>query len=457
MSRFSELSRQFILSLVLAGCLTSASIVAAAPEPDWDRVEPELVKLLQELIRTDTQNPPGNELTACRVLDRFFDHEGISSRIYKVASKRANLLARLHGDGSQKAILLVAHIDVVPVDPAEWGVPAFSGEQRDGYIYGRGAIDDKGMLAVEAMTLALLKRQNVPLRRDVIFLATAGEETGGSMGVGWMLERHFDQLDAAFALNEGGRIILRDDRPLYIGIQTEEKVAYNIRLTALGTTGHSSVPRLDNAIFALAKALNRLERYPAPQVLDPVTRIFFEGIAPLDPNVKLTDGSVETNDPLYLALLTNTISPTLLEAGIKSNVHPPYATVNLNCRLLPSQDVAAFVDTLKSWISPGPFEFDYTPGAPVPPPSPSDGAGFILIEQVCSEMFPGTPVLPYLSPGMSDGSRLRRAGIPTYGLLPFPLDEEQVGRMHGKDERLSVEALMTGLRLVHRLAELAGK
>ena len=441
------------LTLTLLLCVNQV----VADEPDWNEVEGELVALLQDLIRADTQNPPGNEITACRILDKFFDREGIESRIYNVDERRANLLARLKGDGSQKAILLVAHTDVVPVNEAEWSLPPFSGELKDGFIYGRGALDDKGMLAVEAMTLVLLNRLEVPLRRDLILLATAGEESGGSVGAGWMLERHRDKLDAAFALNEGGRIIVRGGKPLYIAVQTEEKAAYNIRLIARGTTGHSSVPRLDNAIFALAGALDRISRYSETHRLDAVTRLFFEGIAPLDPAVDIADGEVITNDALYLSLMTNTISPTFIQGGIKSNVHPPSAEVNLNCRLLPDQDVDAFVDSLRQWIGPGPYEFDYR-SRPLPPdPSPIDGIGFILIEQVCNEILPDTPVLPYLSPGMSDGTRLRAEGIPTYGLLPFPLEEDEVWRMHGKDERLSIESLMAGMKFVYQLALLAGR
>jgi acetylornithine deacetylase/succinyl-diaminopimelate desuccinylase-like protein len=430
---------------------------AADNEPNWETVQRELVSLLQDLIRADTRNPPGNEIRACQILRRFFKREGISSRVYEVDDSRANLLARLKGDGSQQAILLSAHTDVVPVDRENWSAPPFSGEIRDGYIYGRGAVDDKGRLAVNAMTLVLLKKRKVPLRRDIIFLAAAGEETGGAKGVGWMLERHRDKLDAAFALNEGGRIITSDGKPLYIAVETEEKIAYNITLTSRGTTGHASVPRLDNAIYASARALDRLSRYSSPKRLDDVTCAFFRGINGLDPAVQLVNGEVVTEDPLYLAMMTNTISPTFIEGGVKSNVHPPVVTVNLNCRLLPGQDLRDFVSDLEAWIAPGPYEFAVPRPVSVPDPSTQNGLGFLLIEQVCGEMFPDVPVLPYLSPGMSDATRFRREGIPTYGLLPFPLDQDEVKRMHGTDERLSVESLMTGMKLTYRLAELAGR
>lgn len=429
----------------------------ATAEPDWAIVQNELIVLLQELIRADTQNPPGNEILACQILQSFFDKEGITSRIYPVEEKRANLLARLHGNGSQKAILLAAHTDVVPVNPEDWTVQPFSGEVIDGYIYGRGALDDKGMLAVEAMTLALLKRQGIPLRRDVLFFATSGEESGGAVGAGWMLERHRDQLDVAFALNEGGRIVAYKGKPLYIAVQTEEKTAYNITLVIHGTTGHSSVPRLDNAIQTSAHILDRIARYSSPFILNPVTTSFFRTISQYDSLVKFNEGEVKTNDPLYRSLLTNTISPTLIQGGMKSNVHPPFVEVNLNCRLLPGQEIADFVEGLRNWIRPGPYDFHYSFRTSSPDPSPQDGIGFILIEQVCREMFPGIPVTPYLSPGMSDATRFRSEGIPTYGLLPFPLEKEENYRMHSGDERLSIEALMTGMKLVFRLMELAGR
>jgi acetylornithine deacetylase/succinyl-diaminopimelate desuccinylase-like protein len=426
-------------------------------EPDWKQVEKELIPLLQKLIQTDSQNPPGNELAVCRVLKDFLDHEGIKNQIFRVAPGRANLVARLHGNGSQKAILLVAHTDVVPFDSTEWSVPPLSGVVKDGYLYGRGALDDKGMLAVEAMTLALLKRRNIPLSRDIIFLATAGEETGGGVGMGWLLEKDRKLAEAAFAYNEGGRIVLQGEQPLYIGIQTSEKAAYNIRLTARGTTGHSSVPRADNAIYALARALNRLESRPVQSTLNPVTRAFFIGIAPLDPKVMLVGENIETKDPLYLSMTTNTISPTLIEGGFKTNVHPASATVNLNCRLQPDQDLDNFVDSLRIWVGPGPYSFEYSAKSAAPPASAPAGAGFILLEQVSAEMFPGAPVLPYQSPGMSDGTRLRKAGVPTYGLLPFPLPEDEIWRMHGKDERISIKSLMTGMKLMYRVTALGGK
>jgi len=440
------------IAILLSGCV----IPASAQEPDWGTVQEELAGLLQKLIRIDSVNPPGNELGVCRELEAFFNREGIESRIYKVGNGRANLLARLKGSGTQEPILLVAHTDVVPFEAEEWTVGPLSGEIRDGCLYGRGSLDDKGMLAVEAMTLALLKRQGVTLQRDIVFLATADEEAGGEDGVGWMLENHRLELEAAFALNEGGRIILRAGKPLYIGIQNSEKAAFNVRLIASGTSGHAAVPKLDNPIYALAQALSRLEELSQQQRMTPVTRAFFEGIAPYDQSFRMQEGRIVTNESLYKALLTNTISPTIISGGVKSNVIPATAEVNLNCRLLPGQDVEEFVAQLRDAIGPGAFEFKYTPRATPPDPSSPDGLGYILIEQVCREFFPDTPIVPYLSPGMSDGTRLRRAGIPTYGLLPFPLEETEGGRFHGKDERISLEELMAGMKLVYRLAELAG-
>jgi acetylornithine deacetylase/succinyl-diaminopimelate desuccinylase-like protein len=313
------------------------------------------------------------------------------------------------------------------------------------------------MLAVEAMAMALLKRFKIPLQRDIVLLATADEEAGGESGMGWMLKNHADKLDAAFALNEGGRIVLRSGRPLYIGIQISEKVAINIRLIAHGTSGHAAVPRLDNPIFALARALSRLEALSLRQQMTPVTEAFFDGILPFDPSIERLDDRIVTDNPLYLALLTNTISPTIVQGGVKTNVIPAEAEANLNCRLLPGQDLEAFTASLRETIGEGPYELKYSPRAAPPPPSSMDGAGYILIEQVCRELFPDAPIVPYLSPGMSDGTRLRRAGIPTYGLLPFPLEEDETGRLHGRDERISPEALLVGMKLVYRLVELAGK
>lgn len=454
----SRKTRVALLGAILTYILTLLSpfSVVEASNPNWKKVEKEAVALLQELIRTDTQNPPGNELAACQVLEEFFRREEIPTEVFESEKGRGNLIARLKGSGQGEPILLVAHTDVVPFDSGSWSHPPLGGERADGNIWGRGAIDDKGMLAAEAMALALLKRHAVPLRRDVVLVATAAEETGGGPGIGSLLENQRSLLEAAWALNEGGRIITSKGKTLFVGLEVEEKVAYNIKLTARGNSGHASVPREDNPIYALARALSRLEEHSAQQTLNPVTRAFFEGAAQVDPSVKWVNGRVVTDDRSYQALLSNTISPTLLESGYKTNVIPPSATVNLNCRLLPDQDVNAFVDNLKFWVGEGPYEFTFT-ARTASPPSSVEGAGYILIEQVCKEMFPGVPVLPYMSPGMSDASRLRKAGIPTYGLLPFPVSEDDVSRMHGKDERVSVEAFMTGVKLVYRIAELGGK
>ena len=441
------------LAILLSGCV----IPVSAQEPDWESVRGELTGLLQKLVQIDSVNPPGNEMRVCRELQAFFRREGIDSRIYKVGDGRANLVARLKGNGAQKPILLVAHTDVVPFEAEEWSVEPLSGEIRDGYLYGRGALDDKGMVAVEAMTLALLKRHEVALQRDIVFLATADEEAGGEAGMGWMLEHHRAELEAAFALNEGGRIVTRAGKPLYVGIQNSEKMAFNIRLIAFGSSGHAAVPRLDNPIYSLAQALNRLEELSQRPRMTPVTQAFFEGIAPFDRSFRIEEGRVVTNESLYKALLTNTVSPTMIGGGVKSNVVPATAEVNLNCRLLPGQNVEEFVAQLRDAIGSGPFELKYAPRAALPDPSSQQGLGFILTEQVCRELFPGTPIVPYLSPGMSDGTRLRRAGIPTYGLLPFPLDESESWRLHGKDERVSLDGLLLGLKLVYRLAGLAGK
>ncbi|MBC8205337.1 M20/M25/M40 family metallo-hydrolase [bacterium] len=435
--------------------LLAVIIPSQADEPDWVDYQNLSLDILSHLIRFDTTNPPGNELPLMKYLSRRLKKEGVHCEIFKSDLNRANLIARCKGDGSQGAFMIAAHADVVSVEGQKWNYPPFEAVIDDGYIYGRGAMDDKGMLALGAAVLIMLKREKIPLSGDVILLVTADEEAGGGKGIQWMLRRHPDKLKADFALNEGGRIYMNSDTVQYAGIATNEKVTYNARLTASGHPGHSSVPNEYNAVYRLAGALKALEEAEMPGHLIPPAREFFAGLAPFEPNIRYDPvrDEVTTSIRRYNAMTKDTFIPTMLQASVKNNILPEKAEAVINCRLLPDSDPEVFFQYLREIINEDSIlQLDYIRRRePQMPTSPTTSDLYLAIRETVSRFWPNALCLPSISTGSTDSGKLRKAGIPTYGLLPFPLSSEDSGRMHGPDERLKIEDYYTGLRFLYQL------
>ena len=428
---------------------------------------------LTRLIAINTQNPPGNEIAAARYFDSVFAGvPGIERRILDVGGGRANFVARLRAaNPTGRPVLVMGHMDVVGADTAKWTSNAFEATIRDGYLYGRGAIDDKGMLAATTTVLTELAKQRATLKRDIIFIGTAGEEGGPSVGIDWILEHHPDVLgNAEFALNEGGRIRVDGGMVRTVNIQTTEKVPYNVRAMARGPSGHGSVPLPDNALAALARAANRVHEYKSPVKLNETTRIYFARLAGIERNatmrmamLRLTAATATSVDidaaadvlsiePLHNAVLRSGISLTLMNGGIRSNVIPSEASATFNVRVLPNDDVRAVVQAMnrvggETQVT---FELD---GDPVesPPPSPVATALFQAMERAAKTMEPRTTVIPFMSTGATDGAALRAKGIPTYGILPMPLPMEDELRMHGDNERVPVAALGWATEYLYRV------
>ncbi|HJR63929.1 MAG TPA: M20/M25/M40 family metallo-hydrolase [Gemmatimonadaceae bacterium] len=445
-------------------------------EPGWDAVRDEVVGHLQQLIRIDTVNPPGNEMAVARYLESVLVPAGVETRVLEPAPGRAAVYARLRGSGERAPVLLLAHMDVVGVEADHWSVDPFGGVVKDGYVYGRGAIDDKGMLAANLVVLLLLKRQiadaGQPLARDVLLLATSDEEAGGTWGIGWVIAHHPELVRAEFALNEGGRVRVVGGRPLYVAVQTAEKVPYNVKVSATGPAGHSSVPRRGNAIARLARALAAIDAHREPVGMSATTRAFFAAlggvwpwekqaramidVASSDPT-RVQDGARALEaTPVFDAVLRNGISPTILAGGVRANVIPAEATANLNVRLLPGESIDALLGRLRAVVDDPSVTFQVADRQPDPPASPIDSAMFAAIRDSARVLDPRLAVAPYLSTGATDSARLRHCGVAAYGILPFPLDEEDESRMHGHDERVPIAALEFGTRLiygaVHRVA-----
>lgn len=453
------------LTLVPAWARTALAVEQALAE--------ETAQQLAALVRVNTTNPPGNELVAAEHLAGVLRQAGIAAEVIETKPGRGAVVARLRGDGSKKPLLLLGHIDVVGVEREKWSVDPFAGVIRDGYVWGRGALDDKGGVTANLMVTLLLVRRGAKLTRDVIFAAVPDEEGGGDDGIDALLRDHFEKISAEFALNEGGRVYARDGRVSYVGLQTSEKRPYNLTVIAEGVSGHASVPRGDNAIVHLARALDRIASYESPLRVLPTTEHFFTGLARIEAPAaarwmeKLADPRTQQEAAQELArlrrswnaMLRNTISPTMLRGGIRSNVIPATAQATLNVRLLPGEKIEVLVQELQARVDDPAVHIQTNPATrPEGPPVPFDSELFSAVERATRQVFPGAVTLPYLSSGATDSAQLRSRGILAYGLLPYPVTEEDVARMHGNDERVAISALGQGVEFLYRVVtELAEK
>lgn len=423
------------------------------------------VRYLTDLIRLDTTNPPGNETRVAEYLKGVAARYDIPAELYGDDPARLNFVARLRGNGSARPLLLMAHADVVPADRAQWAVDPFAAEIRNGEIYGRGAQDDKNVLAAELAVLIELKLRGVALKRDVILLAEADEEAG-STGIQWMIENAFDAIDAEAALNEGG---IAQDLPSGVRlfqIQTAEKIPTRVVLTARGGAGHASLPRPDNSILRLARALTRLET-EQPVRLNPTTRRYFarlaalpdyRWLAPLVPRLERSSSAqaaaaqIREREPELDAQLRTTIAPTMLSAGVKINVIPSAAEARVDVRRLPDESREEVIERIRRIIGDPSIEVapEPGPGMPATPPSPADGPIYRAMERTLAASAPRAAVVPYMARGATDGAYLRAKGMPVYG-LPIFLKENHDGRPHGNDERISEANFTAGVELLWRI------
>ncbi len=434
---------------------------------DWEGALWECISHLQALIRMDTVNPPGREIGVARYMDDVLRGAGIETTLLEPSPGRATLVARLRGSGRHRPVLMLAHMDVVGVERERWTTNPFGGEILDGFLYGRGAIDDKGMLAVNLETMLLLNehviRKGGTLDRDVIFLATSDEEAGGEFGIDWVIAHHPPVVEAEFALNEGGRLREFDGKLAYAAVQCGEKVANVLRLTASGSPGHASIPIPDNAVVRLARAVAAGAAHREPVVITETSRQFFAGLSGhwKEPRVQsaladLTSGDpkrveagakIVSENPPFDAMIRNGISPTMLSAGVRPNVIPAEASATLNVRLLPGQSLDDLIGRLRGAIADDNVTVTVDSRGEEGPASPHETPMFAAIRDAIAELAPGVPTVPFLSTGATDSAPLRIAGVKAYGILPFPLSEGDEGRMHGHDERVSVASLAFAVKL----------
>ena len=449
-------------ALVLSACPVGAQTRPVA----WDALATEGTSILVDYLRVNTTNPPGNELAAARFLKAILDREGIEAQILdtvELGPNRANLYARLRGNGTKRAIALVHHMDVVPATPSSWSVDPFSGVIKDGYIWGRGALDMKGSGIAQLMALISIKRSGVPLTRDIVYIGNADEEltsTGGLV----MVSRHPDLLkDVEYLITEGADNLVENGKVVYFAVGVAEKRTFWQRLTVNGVPSHGSRPTRQNPVPRLVAALYRISQFETPLHVTPGVDKFFRDIARIYPEPQrrwLSDVTAALNDPKarewilsdvsWNAFLRNTISLTGLTGSNKTNVIPGVATADIDVRLLPDQDAGEFLKTLQGVVGDTAVHFTTLLQPKTPLESPIETDLFRAIERAAHEREPSAFVTTPMETAATDRPTYRKLGITTYGFSPFKVPRAETQRgMHGNDERLSVDNVGYGIRFLY--------
>ncbi|MGI9272888.1 MAG: M20/M25/M40 family metallo-hydrolase [Woeseiaceae bacterium] len=471
----SVLGRAAILAIL-------ASILAACGGGDEEKAQPDAIvnssgllphqqmarDMLVELVEIDTTQAGDTtiaaEAIAARLLAEGFPEEDV--HVIGPTEDRGNLVVRYRGrDTGRKPILLLAHLDVVAADPADWELDPFTLTERDGYFIGRGTRDDKDEAAINISNLIRLKREGFQPDRDIIVALTADEETGDQNGVTWLLENRRELIEAEFAFSEGGDGVIRDGKYVANLVQATEKIYLAFELEATDPGGHGSVPRKDNAIYRIADALIRIRAHDFPIVLNEVTSLYFERSAdfadedmaaamlgiteyPIDPAA----AAFLTQTPTYNALLRTTCVATMMDAGHAENALPQRARATLNCRMLPTENADAVLDTLITVIGDPKISVTQTYPAIPSPPSPLTDELLGAIEELTEKYWPGVPVIPTMGTGATDGLFLRNAGIPVYGVSGVFYDIAADTR-HGLNERVQVKAFFEGQEFMYQLVK----
>jgi acetylornithine deacetylase/succinyl-diaminopimelate desuccinylase-like protein len=447
------------LLIVLTVVFPPAASAQNGSRIDWPHYQDMAVDLMQQYLRINTSNPPGNEIEAAKFFKRILDQNGIESEIFEYKPGRANIIARLKGNGSKRPIILLSHMDVVTAEPASWEVDPFSAVIKNGAIYGRGALDMKDEGLLHLMTMILLKREGPPLSRDVIFLATADEEVDDE-GSLWMIANKADLFkDAEYLLTEGGDNLLEDDAVKIVGIDVAEKAPLWLRLTATGLSGHGSRPVSDSATNRLIRAMNRILDWETPVNLLPAVEQFFKDIAPMQPEPlrsRFANIRESLKDPTFKSsmtsqrefnfLLRNTISITMLSGSKQTNVIPNAATCNLDVRLLPGESPEDFLKALRTVIADPTIKIENVNRFKPPNSSPIDTELFSLIARKTKENHPRAIVTTKMLSGYTESQLYRQLGIKAYGWAPIYTTPDEDEGVHGNNERISVKNVREGTR-----------
>lgn len=414
--------------------LSAATVVAQPKAVDWGQQQAEILRHFRALIQIDTTNPPGNETKAVEYLKKVLEDEGIPTQTFALDPNRTNLVARLKGNGSKRPLLIMAHTDTVGVQREKWPVDPFGAVLKDGYVWGRGATDDKDKLVAILMSMLLMKRSGAVLDRDLIFLAESGEEADPTgVGIRFMSEKHFDQIDAEFALSEGPGATMENGRVATVQITTTEKIPRRVRLIANGTSGHGSIPRLDDAVTHLSGAVQRVGTWQTPMRLNDTTRTYFEKLATISSPEKAARYKDLVNpqrtaaaqrylaefEPIHNSMLRTSVVPTMLKAGIGPNVIPSEAEASIDIRTLPDEDLPQFMAQMTKIIGDPAVKIEplYATRPPAPP-SRLDTEMYHALEHAANRVYPGSTTLPTMLTASTDMAQLRAKGIQSYGIGP---------------------------------------
>lgn len=467
-----------VASFALLAAAGAAALAAQAPgpRPDWPSIEAEALGHYQSLIRFDTVT---SERAAAEYIKQVLDREGIPAKILSTDPERPNVVARLAGSGKKRPLLLMGHTDTVPVDASKWRFPPFSATRDDGFVYGRGAIDDKDNLTAALMTMVLLKRLAVPLDRDVILLAESGEESASNLGIGFMIREHYPEIDAEYCIAEGGDTIREGGVVKYASVQVTEKVVRGIELVATGISGHGSVPLKSNAVARLGSAVGRFTTWQPAVRVDETTGTFFRRLAMLapperarvyrdvlSPDPKVAGAAADwlfEHEPRYASMARTSVSPTIFTGGYRSNVIPSEAKARLDVRMVPGEDAEGLLAQIRAAIADPEVQVQFTGGGGGRPPIPAtrmDSELFQAAEAAVQETY-DVPTLPAISTYATDMWQLRARGVQCIG-IGSAVDVEDQTRgfgMHSDQERLLEAEFQRFVRLnwalVTRLAAAA--
>ena len=448
--------KRFLVLALAAASVYALHAQAPAKGIDWDKLRSEILERYRALVQIDSTS--GHETLVVDYLKKVLEAEGIPTKTFAFNPSRANLVARLKGNGSKRPLLILAHTDVVGVQREKWPVDPFGAVMKDGYIWGRGSKDDKPVLTANLMTMLMLKRQGITLDRDVIFLAESGEEADlEGVGINFMVREHFDEIDAEFAMTEGGGAEIENGRVARVNVGTAEKVPARVRLVASGTAGHGSVPRLDNPLIHLGAAVQKVGLWETPMRLNETTRTYFEKLAAISPpdrasiykallDPKTADGAqkyLREHAPGEYSMLRTSVVPTILKAGVGANVIPSEAEATLDIRALPDENIDAFYAELTKVIGDPAVRVERLPQTR--PASAASKLGtdmYQAMERVARAIYPGATVIPSMSTGASDMAQLRAKGIQSYGVGPASTEADQLNYpAHGDVERLAESSL----------------
>lgn len=471
-TRYTDPMRDRLMWILFAAFLPAVTFAQA---PDWSKINDEAIRHFQALVQIDSTDPPGNETKVVEYVKKVLEAEGIPTILVAKDPARANLIARLKGNGSKRPLLIMGHSDTVRVDASRWTFPPFSATRQGGYVYGRGTLDDKSDLLAAMMTMLTLKRANVPLDRDVIFVSEAGEEASTGPGIEYLVNEHWNEIDAEICLAEAGSVHRRNGKAIYATVETTEKQPRGARLVVKGPAGHGSRPLRSNAVVHLARAVDKIATWEPPTRFNDTTRNYFEKLA----NISSPEDAARykglfdsqksaaireyfaENEPVTYSLLHTSISPNMMQAGYQVNVIPSEAEATLDIRALPDENITAFYEMMRKVINDPAVEIvpdtrNQRPGAA---PSRIDSDAYHSLEAAYNKVY-GVVTLPYMQTGATDMAFLRAKGVQCYGVGAMA-DEEDAAKgfgPHSDQERILEEAVYKHVRFFwEAVTSIAGK